>query len=272
MNKIKRQYLPFTKAGIQTTMMYSINFIFRALSELLYCFVMFYLWKAVFESSGGDTFMGFDMNDMTLYLFMSNITACLTSSSADNTIASEIQDGSISMRLIKPINLNMSYLFADISTPVVMFFAFSIPTLTGLEIYRFIVNGEIMFNITNFLLYLLSAVLAYMISFYINMCFGFIAFYVTNLWGMGMLKKILLKFLSGSVIPFAFLPDIMKNIMSLLPFASLGYIPVMIYMGKYSTEELVFNLILQLFWVLMLSAVSKLVWRGAIKHLCVQGG
>ena len=114
MNKLKRQYWPFTRAGIQTMMAYSLNFIFFSLSELLYCFVMFYLWKAVFESSGGDTFMGFTMDNMVLYLFVSNITANLTFSDVSSTIAYEIKDGSISMRLIKPINLNLSYLFADI--------------------------------------------------------------------------------------------------------------------------------------------------------------
>ena len=272
MGRVLRLYFPFTRASIQSSLMYSLNMIFFSLSELLYCFVMYYLWKAVFESSGGSDFMGFDMQDMVLYLFITNVTAYLTMSDADNTIADEIKDGSISMRLLKPVSFSMSVLFKDIAGPIVMFCMVFVPMTACVEIYRAVTVGAVMFNIVNFALYLVSVMLAYLISFRVNLCFGFMAFYVKNLWGMSILKDSILRFLSGTLIPLAFLPDLLRNILSFLPFASLSYIPVMIYMGKYSTSELVFNMCLQLAWVAVLALLSRLVWKSAIKKLSVQGG
>lgn len=272
MNKLRRLYLPFTKASIQSTLMYSVNIIFFSLSELLYCFVMYYVWRAVFDASGGSNFMGFDMNDMVLYLFMTNVTAYLTLSNADSAIAEEIKDGSISMRLLKPVNFNLSIFFKDIANPLILFFMVFVPMTVCIEIYRAVTMGMVMFNLLNCLLYLISGALAYIISFYMNMCFGFLAFYVTNLWGMGIFKKIMLKFLSGAVIPLAFMPELLKNILSYLPFASLSYTPVMIYMGKYSGYDILLNFGLQIFWIIVFFFLCRLIWSRAIKRLCIQGG
>lgn len=272
LGKIRKLYFPFTRASIQSTLMYSVNMIFFSLSELLYCFVMFYVWKAVFAASGGDDFMGFDMQDMFLYLFMTNVTAYITMSQADSAIAEEIKDGSISMRLLKPVNFNLSVLFKDIANPMILFVMVFVPMTVCIEIYRGVTAGMVMFQPLNCLFYLLSGAVAYLISFYMNMSFGFLAFYVTNLWGMGILKKILLKFLSGAVIPLAFMPTVLKNILAFLPFASLSYTPVMIYMGKYSITEMLLNFGLQIFWLLMMFLLCKLIWKSAIKRLCVQGG
>ena len=58
----------------------------------------------------------------------------------------------------------------------------------------------------------------------------------------------------------------------LLPFASLNYTPVMIYMGKYTGAELLYFLGLQAFWALFFFALSKLLWRASVKRLSSQGG
>lgn len=272
MHKIKKLYFPFTRAGIQELLAYRMNFLCFFIGELFYCFVMYYVWKAVFESSGSGTFMDFSMNDMVVYLFISNVTGFITSSNVCEQVGDEIKDGSISMRLIKPVNCNLSYLFKELGQLAILLTIIFVPMVLGVEIYRYCVNGFVMFNIVNFLFYILSALFAYLISFYLNLCFGFMAFFVKNLWGFNILKNSLIRFLSGAVIPLAFMPGIIRQILELMPFASLSYTPVMLYMGKYDTQQIVFNLLLQLFWLMFFYVLSKLIWKKAIKYLCVQGG
>ena len=176
------------------------------------------------------------------------------------------------MRLLKPVNTDLSYMFTELGTVFMKLVVLLIPMILGLEIYRYCATGNVMFNVGNFLLYLLSAVLAYIISFRVNLCFGFIAFYVKNLWGIGILKNSIIGFLSGSLIPLAFMPDGLRVCLEYMPFASMSYTPVMIYMGKYGTYEIIFRLGLQIVWSVLLYGLSKLIWLGAIKRLCVQGG
>lgn len=87
-----------------------------------------------------------------------------------------------------------------------------------------------------------------------------------------MMKNCIVGFLSGTMIPLAFLPDFLEKLFLLLPFASLNYTPVMIYMGMYSGPELLFYIDLQVFWVFAFWGFSKLLWKAAARHLCVQGG
>lgn len=272
MNKLTKRYVPFMKAGIQSLIVYRMNFLGFVIGGLIYCFVMFYLWKAVFDSNGSGLFMGFTMTDMVVYIFLSNITAQLTFSSVSGNVAEEIKDGSIAMRMIKPVNTDLSYLFTELGSALMKLVVLVLPMIVGLEIYRFCITGEVMLRAENLLLYLLSSVLAYTITFWMDLCFGFMAFYVKNLWGMSILKKSIVGFLSGSLIPLAFLPDILRNILEYLPFASMSYTPVMIYMGKYTPQQTAIMIGLQAVWALVIYGISKLIWVGAIKRLCVQGG
>lgn len=272
MNKLKKRYVPFMKAGVQALVVYRMNFLGFVIGGLIYCFVMFYLWRAVFESNGGGLFMGFSMTDMVVFLFLSNTTNQLTFSSVCDNIGEEIRDGSISMRLIKPVNTDLSYLFSELGTALMKMVVLLLPMLLGLEIYRFCVTGTVMFNGVQFLLYLFSCVLAYVISFRVNLCFGFMAFYVKNLWGISILKNSVFNFLSGSLIPLAFMPEGLRLCLEYMPFASMSYTPVMIYMGKYSAEETTLRIGIQVVWALLLYGLSKLVWFRAVKKLCVQGG
>lgn len=176
------------------------------------------------------------------------------------------------MRLIKPISYNSTFLFQELGNKIMTIGIVFAPLMLGVELYRFATTGSVQFELLKFLLYCVSVIFAYLINFFFNICYGFTAFIFKNLWGSNMLKSCIVSFLSGSIIPLAFLPDGLKNVLQLLPFASLNYTPVMFYMGKYSPLQILFYLSLQIFWCITLWALTKLIWKIVAKHLCVQGG
>lgn len=265
-------YKPFINAGLQEATAYRANWIFLLLGNILGCFVSYFIWNAVFISGEGGTMNGFTMPQMVVYIFLMFLTTSLISSGGTYDIGEEIRDGSISMRMIKPISYNSTFLFQELGNKMITVCVLIVPLVIGVEICRTIFMGSIQFNIIGFLLYIVSCILAYLINFFFNICFGFIAFVIKYLWGANMMKNCIVGFLSGSVIPFSFLPDTLEKIFLFLPFASLNYTPVMIYMGMYNGFELLFYMGLQLFWVMAFWGLSKLLWHIATKYLCVQGG
>ena len=66
--------------------------------------------------------------------------------------------------------------------------------------------------------------------------------------------------MSGSLIPLTFFPKVVSDILSLLPFSSLIYTPVMIIVGKYDASQILQALLLQLFWLIVM--VACLSWFG----------
>lgn len=268
--KFIRTYRPFTRAGMLESVAYRANFICFLLGEIMSCFIMFFVWRAVFDET--QVFSGFTMEDMVVYLFITFLTGYLTYSDGTYAIATEIRDGSIAMRMIKPCSFDMCFLFQELGNKIFNVLVIFVPITAGVEIYRYVITGEWQFNIAYFLLYIVSLILAYLISFYFNVSYGFMAFYLKNLWGADILKEVIVNFLSGATIPLAFMPAFLETALNILPFSSLSYTPVMIYMGMYSPSEIAYRMLFQVFWLAVMILLSKLVWKHAVKRLCSQGG
>lgn len=265
-------YTPFFRAGFQSSMAYRTNFLFYVAGEFLYCFVMFFIWKAVFLASGENSFMGFSMTDMTVYVFLSNLVRFLTDTDSTQVLGEEIREGSIIMRMIKPVNVDHSLLATELGNKTVELAFMFLPIMLGVEIYRFFALGYVAFHLTSFLLFALSVVMSYLLSFYINLIFGYLAFFLMNIWGFSILKASIINFLAGALIPLAFFPGAIRTVFEQLPFASIIYVPTMIYMGKFTGWELVAVLCKQAGWIVVFVLISRMIWRWAQRRLAVQGG
>lgn len=271
MKKLIRIYKPFTRAGLLEMVTYRANFLFFLLGELMKCFVMFFVWKAVFDSSDSSTLYGFTYDNMVVYLFITFLSGYLTYSDGSYVIGKEIIDGSIAMRMIKPVDFDMCFLFQELGTKLMQILMIFLPITVGVEVYRWIINGAFMLSLPMFLLFLVSMILAYLSNFFFNLTYGFLAFYLKNLWGTDIIKGVIVDFLSGATVPLAFM-GAFGQILSFLPFASLSYTPVMIYMGMYTPQQIVFYMGLQMIWLLVFALISKLVLRSAMRRLVVHGG
>ncbi len=270
--KYLNTYLPFMRSGIQTAMIYRTNFIAFFFGSIVYCLVMYYIWFAVYSSSGEGMINGFTMTDMTVFLFITALTNFLTDSDGSYDVGEEVKDGNIAMRLIKPVGFHSTFLFTEIGWKLLIFSMIFAPVVIGVEIYKFHAYGGFAFDITSFLLYLLSMVMSYLFSFYMNVCFGFMAFFLKNLWGFNIIKSGILRFVSGAVVPLALMPDGLRKVLEWMPFSSLCYTPVMIYMGKYSGGEIALHLAIQFGWVIGFYLISKFILSTALRHVSVQGG
>lgn len=194
MKRKLRIYLPFVNAGMQETTTYRINWIFYILGDVLGSFVSFFIWKAVFMSSGENEMNGFTLPHMVVYIFLMFLTGKLIGSGGTYDVGEEIRDGSIAMRMIKPISYNSTFLFQELGNKILEIGVLIIPMIFGIEIVRFVLTGAVQFNILRFLLYIISCVFAYLVNFFFNICFGFIAFIIKYLWGANMMKNCIVGF------------------------------------------------------------------------------
>ena len=234
------------------------------------CFILYFIWKAVYASSDSTSLSGFTITQMVMYVFIAFSTRLLSSTDGAWIMSEQIKDGSICMTLIKPIKYHISILFDQIGGLLSIFhvpFIF----LIGIEVYNFNQTGSIT-PISNILFFVISVALAFLVNFLFGLMIGYLAFFLKNLWGMNMLIEGVVGFLSGSMIPFVLFPNGLRIFFQALPFASMNYIPVMIYLGEFTGIQILFNILLQVFWLVAFYLLSKFLWSIAIKHLSVQGG
>lgn len=265
-------YFPFTLNEIKRQLSYKGAFYLFILISLFGSFISYYLWMAIYGSSSSATLGGLSKNEIVIYVFMVYVTTSIVSVSISDWVSDDIVKGTVAMNLIKPINYRMSLISRAMGNSIYKFLVPGVFIWIGLEIYKVKVLNMPFTSISNILLYLLSCIMSFLIYILFDFCFGMIAFFTTYIFGMLLAKEALLSFLTGQLIPLSFFPVIVQKVFNYLPFSSMIYTPVMIYLGKYSGLELLFVLLRQAVWVIVLYLLGSLIWRKVTKRLVVLGG
>ena len=99
-----------------------------------------------------------------------------------------------------------------------------------------------------------------------------LSFFTVSPQGLRLIFSMTAEILQGIVIPIPFFPPRVRQILELLPFASMENAPLRIYSGHISGGEAAKAMLLQIFWILVLIAIGKLICRRAMKKVTVQGG
>lgn len=271
MKKLIRTYFPFTKAVVQGFMAYRVNFYVYILGDLFQTVVLLYIWFAIFSSATSETIQGFTFEQMVGYVVISTLTSMLIANDVHWDISQDVQSGNIATSLIKPVNYQLLKFFYCIGNIMINILFLFLPLWGCYTLFELITNG-VLPNLFHLALYLISVSLSALILFYINYLFGLAAFFVEYIFGFIFAKEALLRLLSGQLIPLSFFPMGIFNLFKFLPFAGLVFTPTMIYLGKYTGSELLFNIAVQGIWVLLLMGVTQLVWNRAIKRLTILGG
>lgn len=272
MKQLKNIYLPFAKCAMQRFLSYRVNVFMFILGNVIATFVMYYLWQAIFKNSSQGTMYGFTASEMALYVFMSRITSGIISNDATYLVGFEARDGSVAMSLIKPINFKLRVLFQCLGGTAAFTLLAGLPLWIILIAVRYFTVRELPPSIPALLLYLVSCVLAYLVLFFFNYCVGLLAFYFTNIWGISQIQGAIIQFCSGGLIPLVFFPQWFQNVLKFVPFSSMNYTPIMIYLGKLKGYALINSLLIQLVWIAIFALLSSWMWKRSMKKLTILGG
>src|SRR3954471_19652262 len=99
-----QKYFHVFNVGIQNTLVYRVNFLFRSLFGLIPLMATISLWRAIYAGKQSDV-AGYTLAQMISYYLIVTIVDALTAVNEDDwQIAADIKDGNISQFLLKPID------------------------------------------------------------------------------------------------------------------------------------------------------------------------
>lgn len=272
MKKKLKIYLPFALNELKRQLAYKGAFYLFIFISLFGTFISYYLWMAIYGSSSSGTIGNLSQQEMIVYVFMIYVTSSVVTISISDWVSDDVVKGTVAMNLIKPIDYRASLISRALGTATYRFLAPAVFVWIGVEIYKVTVLKLPMVSIQTVLLFSLSCVLSFLIFVLFDFCFGMIAFFTTYIFGLLMAKEALLSFLTGQLIPISLFPLGVQKVFDYLPFSSMIYTPVMIYLGKYTGQELLFVLTRQLVWVILLYLFGNVIWKMVTKRLVVLGG
>ena len=264
-----KKYLSFTRAGIIEEMQFRASFIIMVVGNLLYLIIVYFLWKAIYASAGTEVVNGMTFEDTLIYLVLATALFNFLDLYVVWQIGRDIQSGKIVLDLVKPIPYRKYIFWSYSGSFVTHFFLTFLPTFIVVSI---VTHGAIPLGI-NLVFFMFSVVMAISINYSIDFFVGTICLYTQSIWGINIMKQVIVLLLSGATIPLAFFPETLKNIMYYLPFQSIYNAPLSILLdGDPSVETLLTTLGTQLFWTVAMLVISKLFWKASVKQITVNGG
>lgn len=266
--KLKR-YLTLTRAGIIEALQFRLSAVVQVAGNLLYLIVIYFLWKAIYDSSGTDIVNGMTFPDTLIYLVLATALFNFMEMYAVWEIGRSIQSGKIVLDLLKPMEYRKLLFWSYSGSFVTQFFFTFLPTFIVVTI---VTHGAIPFG-WNLLFFVLSVVMAVSINYSIDFIVGTICLYTESIWGINMMKQVIVLLLSGATIPIAFFPEPLKTIVNFLPFQSIYNAPLSLLLGKVTEpRELLLTLGTQLLWCVVMMVISKVFWKLSLRQITVNGG
>ena len=264
-----KKYLALTRAGIMETLQFRLSFVVMVIGNLLYLIVVYFLWDAIYESAGTDVVNGMTFTDTLIYLVLATALFNFMEMYAVWEIGRNIQSGKIVLDLLKPMEYR-KYLFWSFSGSFIAKFLLTfLPTFIAVAI---VTHGAIPMGI-NLLYFVLSVVMAVSINYSIDFIVGTICLYTESIWGINIMKQVIVLLLSGATIPLAFFPDTLRTVVNYLPFQSIYNAPLTLLLDGAPTAETVLTTLgTQLIWCIAMMIVSKLFWKVSLRQITVNGG
>jgi ABC-2 type transport system permease protein len=264
-----KKYLALTRAGIMETLQFRLSFVVMVIGNLLYLIVVYFLWDAIYESAGTDVVNGMTFSDTLIYLVLATALFNFMEMYAVWEIGRSIQSGKIVLDLLKPMEYR-KYLFWSFSGSFIAKFLLTfLPTFIAVAL---VTHGAIPMGI-NLLYFVLSVVMAVSINYSIDFIVGTICLYTESIWGINIMKQVIVLLLSGATIPLAFFPDTLRTVVNYLPFQSIYNAPLTILLDGAPTAETVLTTLgTQLIWCIVMMVISKLFWKVSLRQITVNGG
>jgi ABC-2 type transport system permease protein len=256
--------------GLQSNLVYRMNFAVRGFFSLFHLVVVFVLWGAAY--AGTSTIGGFSFGQtLTYFLVMLVMQFFVGAFNEDYQISEEIRNGLINQFLLKPINYFLYrfsiFVAARLVTGVLILLplAIAVPLL-----HNYVTLPHDAWRIA---LGIPAMALAAVLQFSIAFCFGMLTFWFLEIQGFVILSMAVESVLGGQMFPLDLLPAGVFRAAQFLPFYYQTYFPTAILTGRIHDIGLVWQgLGIQLCWVLVMLAFNQFLWaRGLRRHTAVGG-
>ncbi|WP_438483377.1 ABC transporter permease [Oleiharenicola lentus] len=256
--------------GLQSNLIYRVNFAIRGFFSFFHLVVVFILWSAAY--AGNNSIGGFSLEQtITYFVALIVVQFMIGAFNEDYQISEEIRNGLINQFLLKPVNY-FAYRFS---------IYLSARLVTGLLILLpLIVTYPLLKNYLTLpqelwpYLYAIPALMmSALIQFGIAYCFGMLTFWFLEIQGFVILSMALESVLGGQIFPLDLLPKWIFDLSTGLPYFYQMYFPVALLTGRITDPATAGNMLLiQLFWTVVILCTGQLLWRRGLRLHTAVGG
>lgn len=252
------KYWAVFKISWEQGLIYRLNFILWRIRSVLQLLLVYFIWWTVFQNQ--NQVFGYTQASILTYIIVAALIRAIILSSRVIDVSGQINEGTFSNFLVKPLNV-IGYYFSQDLADKLLNITFVILEITALLI---ILKPPLNLqqNWDTLILFILATILGTVLYFNIAFIIGMLTFWIENAWAPIFLVGIILEGFGGGLFPIDIFPQTLVNILLLLPFPYLIYFPAKIYLGTLPVAEIIKGFVILSFWVgvgwyLMLRILQK---------------
>lgn len=264
-----KKYLPIFEISLAQEFAYRANFIMWRVRNVIQILIIYFLWDSVY-SNPNTVLFGYDRAKMMTYVFGVLILRSIVTAARSTDVSGEISRGDLINYLLKPVNFFKYWLSRDLASK---FLNLIFSLAEGLILYL-VLRPEIYIpeNLSIFVLFIVSVILAIILYFLLLMCFSTLTFWVVEqAWGLTFLLIVFTDLLGGIVFPIDILPVAIQKVLYALPFSYLIFMPLQIYLGKFSIAVSMQAVAISFMWIMFLTFGLRKLWSKGLQEFRAEG-
>jgi ABC-2 type transport system permease protein len=228
--------------------------------------VMLALWSTVAR----DAPVGrYGEAQFTSYFLATFVVRQLTGAWAFYTMNFEIRDGTLAMRLLRPVHPLAAYTAESIAAmPMRAIIALPVAVISFVVVGA----GAVTHDPVLWAVWVVSIVGAWLISLFVNFAVGCTAFFAESSMKFMDAWLVFYFVFSGYLIPIDLFPPTLRAVVDWLPFRYQIGLPVEIMTGALTPAQALAFMARQWMWVLLGLGVTALLWRRGLAKFAAYGG
>lgn len=261
------KYLEYLRVSYQTFLAYRVRYYVGVLTYIVHVGVYFFLYQALFNNEG--TIQGYSLQQMVTYIAVGWLAKSFYLNYVDHELATEVRLGHLAMNLIKPVDFQLMWYFRGCGQSLFRLTLFTPPIIVVTLIFFPITAPP---DTQYLLLFIGSTFLSAMIYLGINFIFGVLSVFFLSIEGILYPKNLMIELFSGLLIPIDWFPRWFQILSDMLPFKSIAYVPLSIYLGRFTTSESARAMLIQCLWAIGLFGFGRILWTLSQRKVLIQGG
>ncbi len=257
-------YWGFARVRFFDLMANRTRFLVGILSYLIYVSVYYSIYHAMYGS--GEAIGGLRLPEALTYVAVVWLLRSLYSNTLDHDLTEEVRQGDIALSLLRPVDFALSKLAGVAGEVGFRAVFFTLPAAAVIVLVYPVLPPA---GLLSGLAFLLSALLAFAVYVQVNLLVGLSAVFTEHTVGIQRAKNAMFDLFGGVLLPLSFYPEWAQAVLACLPFQTVAYAPVSVYLGTLNPLTVIS---VQVLWALGLYLFSRWLWRGALNRLTVQGG
>ena len=262
-------YLALWRMVLQEALQYRAESVIWFLFDVSGPIMMAFLWLAAYE--GQASVAGYDLSSMLLYTLGVMVLRSMIDTHIEWDVNSQIREGTLSMHLVRPFNVWGLWFLTGTAWRAMRVMLVT-PVLLGCLVWLgpYLRASELGWERAPLLV--LAVGLAYLVSFFLKLCIGFTAFWLTEMFGILALVEVTSVVFGGMLLPLDLLPPALRALAAALPFQYIYYVPLSVMLGRLDGAELWTALAIQVGWAAALGLLAYAIWRRGLRRYEAFGG